>query len=197
MANISKSLDYLFVSKVRVKALKYFFDNQDKPIHLRAIARELNEEINAVRRELLRLAEIKLIKEASRGNRKYYSLNPAFHFYEELDSMMMKSFGIGDKIIKNQAKLGTIYFAALTYSYVNNVRLSHKDIDLIIVGDVNLEMVSSMVKEYEEKLQREINYTVLRLGEFNIRKKRSDQFILSLILSTKILLIGNREEFTT
>lgn len=195
MANISKSLDNLFVSKVRIKALRYFFDNQDKPIHLRAIARELNEEINAVRRELLRLTEIKLIKEVSRGNRKYYSLNPSFHYYEELDSMFMKTFGIGDKIIKNQAKLGSVYFVALTYSYVNNVRMSHKDIDLIIVGDVNLDFVSSMVKEYEEKLQREINYTVLRLGEFNIRKKRNDQFIISLLLNTKIMLIGSREEF--
>lgn len=195
MANISKSLDYLFVSKVRVKALKYFFDNQDKPIHLRAIARELNEEINAVRRELLRLTEIRLLRENSRGNRKYYSLNPGFHFYEELDAMLMKSYGLGDRILKNQAKLGTIYFAAFTYSFVNNAHVSHKDIDLIIIGDVNLEVLTEIVKECEEKYQREINYTVLRLGEFNLRKKRSDQFIISLLLSTKILLVGNREEF--
>jgi hypothetical protein len=195
MANISKSLDYLFVSKVRIKALKYFFDNQDKPIHLRAIARELNEEINAVRRELLRLTEIRLLRENSRGNRKYYTLNPGFNLFDELNSMLTKSHGLGDKILKNQAKLGTIYFAAFTYSFTNNSHVSHKDIDLIIIGDVNLDVLTEIIKESEEKYQREINYTVLRLGEFNLRKKRSDQFIISLLLSTKILLVGNREEF--
>ena len=45
------------------------------PIHLRGAVREFNEEINAVRRELNRLEEAKILLTEKRGNRKYFVLN--------------------------------------------------------------------------------------------------------------------------
>lgn len=195
MVGTQKILNYLFISKVRIKCLKYFFFNEDKPIHLRAVARELGEEINAVRRELMRLVEIKLLKSEKRGNKKYFVLNKNFPYFEEFSSVIIKSDGIAEQIIQNQSKLGNIQFVGLTSSYISGVKFSHKEIDLIIVGDVELESISEMVEKEENRLQREINYTVLRLSEFNLRKKRRDPFIINLLLSTRVLVIGDREEY--
>ncbi|MBD3363487.1 hypothetical protein GF362_07265 [Candidatus Dojkabacteria bacterium] len=197
MVSLHKVLRYLFVSKVRIKCLKYFFLNQDVPIHLRGMARELNEEINAVRRELMRLDEIKLLKSTKRGNKKYFSLNFDFPYFEEFCSLFIKSDGLGEDIIKKHNKLGAIYFAALTSAFVSGVNINHKEIDLIIIGDIDLELLGEIVRKEEEKIGREINYTVLKLAEFNLRKKRKDPFITNLLLSTKVLLIGNREEYVS
>lgn len=197
MVSLQKTLNYLFVSKVRIKCLKYFFLHQDVPIHLRAASRELSEEINAVRRELMRLEEIKLLKSDTRGNRKYFSLNLSFPFLEELGGIVLKSSGLGEGIIKNQNKLGNLYFGAFTSSYVSGVKLVQKEIDLILIGEVDLTILDDMVSKYEDKVGREINYTVLKLAEFNLRKKRKDPFITNLLLTTKLLLVGNREEYVS
>lgn len=99
MANLTKSLDALFISKVRIKSLKYFIFHPDVPIHLRAAVRELKEEINAVRRELNRLDEIGLLTSEVRGNRKYFSLNFKHPLLEELTGIFHKAFGLGGEII--------------------------------------------------------------------------------------------------
>lgn len=197
MINLQKTLNFLFVSKVRIKCLKYFFFHQDIPIHLREVARELKEEINAVRRELLRLTEIKLLKVDTRGNRKYFSLNPDSCFFEELNSLIFKSYGLGGDIIKNQTSLGNITYAALSYSCVSGVRMDKNDIDVIIIGEVDMNVLSEIIHGFEEKTERELNYTVLKLGEFELRKKRRDPFIVNMLLATQVMLIGNRGEYAS
>lgn len=195
MVSLQKTLNFLFVSKVRIKCLKFFYFNQDIPIHLRAVARELREEINAVRRELMRLEEIKFLKSTIRGNKKYFSINPYFPFFEEIKSIIYKSDGIGEALVVSQNKIGNIYFAALSGSFVNGIRMHESEIDMLIVGDVDMSVLSGIVKKEEEKIGREINYSVLKLSEFNLRKKRKDPFIIKILLETQVLIIGNREEY--
>jgi hypothetical protein len=197
MINLQKALSYLFVSKVRVKALRYFFNNKDEKIHLRAVTRELQEEVNAVRRELLRLVEITFLETITLGNKTYYSLNKEFPFFEELLSVLSKSEGLGEEILKTKDRLGIIYFAALTTSYINKSQKGHKDIDLVIVGDVDLETLGSLIVRQEKKEDREINYTVMKLGEFNLRKKRIDPFMQKILADCQIILIGNRVDFNS
>lgn len=194
MANARKSLDFLFISKVRIKALKYFFFHPDVPMHLRGAVRELNEEINAVRRELQRLEECKILKTDKKGNRKYFSLNFNHPFFNELLAIMHKSFGLGGDIVRNEGRIGEIDFAILTSTYTKGIRLGVHDVDLIVVGQVDISYLSEIVSKAEKLLDREINYTVLKSTEFDIRKKRRDPFVIELLLSSKILLIGNQEE---
>ena len=49
----------------------------------------------------------------------------------------------------------------------------------------------------EKQLNREINYTVLKKSEFDVRKKRRDPFVAELLVANKILLIGNQEELVS
>lgn len=191
MANILKSLESLFISKVRIKALRYFVFNPDKPIHLRAAVRELKEEINAVRRELNRLDEIGLITSETKGNRKYFTLNPQHPILPELMAIFHKSFGLGGNIVQNEKKLGSIKYAILTANYFNPQSSNAQAVDLVIVGQVDLPSINAMIEDAEKKLGREIHYTVMRDHEFILRKKRKDSFIIELLVGYKILLIGN------
>lgn len=194
MANLTKSLDSLFISKVRIKALKYFLFNRES-IHLRGAVRKLNEEINAVRRELTRLEEIGLLKSDKQGNRKYFSLNETHPLLNELMGVFHKSFGLGGEIVKNQDKLGEINYALLTsYYYKRKHPKGQSVVELVMIGDVKLDKLQSIVHEAEQKLGREINYTVMKPSEFTLRKKRRDPFVFELLMDDGIVLLGDLDK---
>lgn len=193
--NLTKSLDHLFISKVRIKSIKYFVFNPDIPIHLRGLVRELKEEINAVRRELTRLDEIGFIRSETRGNRKYFLLNRDYIFLPELLSLFHKTFGLGGLLIKNMEHLGEVEFAALTGTVINFLPPNPNVIDLILVGQLELSSLADLIHEAEKKLSREINYTVMKSSEFVLKKKRRDAFIMQMLSANKIMLKGNVEEF--
>ncbi|MEI7579214.1 MAG: hypothetical protein WCJ58_04205 [bacterium] len=193
MSNVFKSLDALFISKVRIKALKYFVLNPEVPIHLRGAVREFDEEINAVRRELSRLEEIGFLTSEPRGNKKYFALNSRHIFLDELTSIIHKSFGLGGAIVKNASKIGEVKFAVLTENYIRNLAQANK-VDLIVVGEVNLDSLAAIVAEVEKNLNREVHYAVLKAAEFLLRKKRRDVFIMDFLMSNKTFLIGHSED---
>ena len=189
-----KNLDYLFISKVRIKTLKYFLFNPENPLHLRGLVRELKEEINAIRRELNRLEEVGFVRAEARGNRKFFILNKDYVFLDELMGLFHKSFGVGGALLNDIGKLGEINFIILTGSFTYFVAPNKDIIDLVVIGNVNVETLTQIVGEAEKKLNREINYTVMKNSDFLLKKKRRDVFVMQLLLSKKILIAGNFEE---
>ncbi len=191
-------MEFLFVSRVRIKLLQYFFSNPEVPIHLRAAVREIKEEINAVRRELVRMEEFKLLTIDVRGNRKYYALNPGGPFLDELRGIVLKTFGLGGDIIRNLNKLGEVHFAILTGSYTSstNAHMTHP-LDLVLIGNVDLPELTSIVAEHEKRSEKEVNYTVFSLADFNLRKRRKDAFVGELLLAPKVMLVGTQEQLLT
>lgn len=190
-----KSLEMFFVSKVRIKALRYFMMNPTTPIHLRGAVREFKEEINAVRRELFRLEETGLIRMDAQANRKYFKLNTDHPFLSELMSMFHKTYDFGGEIIANAKKLGSIEFAILTESYTKGIFIGDQVLDFAIVGTVDMTLLNEIIKKYEDKSGREIHYTVLKPSEYQIRKRRKDDFIMNILVQDIVMLVGDRDEF--
>jgi hypothetical protein len=194
MYSTRKTLEKLFISKVRIKVLKYFLLHPDKPIHLRAAVREFDEEINAVRRELERLESVKMLIAEKKGNRKYFQTDKAHPYFDELLPLFHKAYGLGGEIMINENKIGRIEFALLTNAYAKNNRQGQNDVDMLLVGDINLDVVAEIINKFEQKDGREIHYTILKSTEFNLRKKRKDAFVLDILMQPKIMLLGKAEE---
>ncbi len=194
MRDLKKAVKYLFISKVRIKILSLFFLHPDVPYHIRGVVREIGEEINAVRRELLRLEEIKLLKSEKKGNRLYFTLLDSFPFYNELLTIVYKTYGLGGEIVRCKKELGDVKFALLTKAYTKGIRSSMNDIDLILVGKVNVPALTAAVQRAERQTGREINYTVLKESEFILRKKRRDSFVQEMLQGSKVMLIGNEDD---
>ena len=190
-----KSLEQLFVSKVRVKSLQYFLQNTKHPIHLRALVRELDEEINAVRREVMRLVDMELLLLESKGNRKYFNTNTEHPFFEHLLKIFYKSFGLGHEIISNKSKLGDVNFAILTNSYTKELQHSESTVDLILIGNIETNVIENIIEKFEKNTSKEVRYTILKLSEFTLRKRRRDRFILDLIFQDNLMLIGSHSDF--
>lgn len=183
------------ISKTRVKLMELFFSQPGEMYYVREITRATKEEINAVRRELERMLEYGLVRMEARGNRSYYSLNPKYVYFQELQQMVAKSIGLGLKLRKLQRKLGTIAFAMFSAKFVQHKRPHADEVDVLIIGDVVLPELQALIKEEEEKLQREINYAVFSEEEFQFRKTRRDPFIMDILYGSRVMVIGSEEDF--
>lgn len=187
----------IFVSEVRVNILKTMLPNPEEQLHVRAIVRAVGTEINAVRRELKRLYKLGLMKKRPSGNRIYYFVDTSHAYYPELLSLVAKEEGLGAEIIKNQKKLGDVKFAVLSRGYSRGRKSNVLDVDLFMVGAVNIDVLQEIVKKIEKEEEREINYSVLGEDEFIYRKRKNDTFVNRILMQSRTFLIGDEEEFSS
>jgi DNA-binding transcriptional ArsR family regulator len=181
------------ISRVRNKILCLLFDDPQKMYYVRELTRASGEEINAVRRELEHLDKAGIVVKEHRGNRIYYQANIAYDYYEDLLSIVAKSTGIGQAIRDNRKELGKIKFAMLSGKYARNKPRETGDVDLLIVGTINLDKANELIKTEERRRTTEINYTVMTQEEFIFRKSRRDPFLLGILSRSRIMVIGDEE----
>lgn len=194
MANLT---DFI-VSKVRVKLIKTFLEEPSEMYHVRELVRRTSEEINAVRRELARMEEAGMLKKEPRGNRLYYWFRDDYGFYTELLMLVTKTTGLGGAIRKNRGRLGKINFVMFSREFIR--KSEKKDasaVEVFIVGDVVLPELASLIRQEESKRNQEINYTPMTAEEFNFRKSRRDPFVLGILTGTRVMIIGEEEEFVS
>ncbi|MFC1790385.1 hypothetical protein ACFLZP_02805 [Patescibacteria group bacterium] len=185
----------LFVSKVRAKLFQIFFDHPGEIYHVRGLVRLAGEEINAVRRELLRMENFGLAKKEPRGNRLYYWLDKKHLLYQDLLSLVSKTIGLGKTIIKNKNKLGKVKFVMLSGNFARRLpRSEENEVDLLVIGKIVLPELGRLVSAEEQRLGREINYTVMNKEEFDFRKRRRDPFILAVLSGSRIMILGDEQD---
>lgn len=188
-------LEDLIISRVRVKMLQLFFYSLGQMYHVREIVRRLDEEINAVRRELTHLEKAGLLEKERRANRLFYMLRRDYPLYFDLLELISKTTGLGGGIIKNKAKLGKIKFALISGRFLRGLpRLASTDIDLLVVGKVVIPELAQLVRAEEVRREKELNYTVMSEEEFAFRKRRKDPFILGILTRSKVMIVGDEED---
>ncbi|HBL52022.1 MAG: hypothetical protein A3D24_03655 [Candidatus Blackburnbacteria bacterium RIFCSPHIGHO2_02_FULL_39_13] len=190
------ALTDFIVSKVRVKLFKVFLENPKEMYHVRDLVRKVSEEINAVRRELLRMEEAGMVKKESRGNRLYYWFREEYPYFQEILQMVSKASGLGYAVRKSRGKLGKISYVVFSGEFVRHSDRSSADqVDVLVVGDVVLPELASLIRQEESKRKREINYSPMSRDEYQFRKSRRDPFILSFLTGSRIMIIGDEVEF--
>lgn len=184
----------LFISRVRVKLLEIFLTNPVEMYHVRELVRRTGEEINAVRRELAHLEKAGLLKKEPRGNRLYYWPRSDFLFFNELCSMVAKTSGIGQEILKNRTKIGKISYVCFSVKFVKRMPREKDEVDILVVGDIVLPELAALIRSEETKREGEINYTVMTQEEFDFRKRRRDPFLLGVLAAAKVMIIGQETD---
>ncbi|MFZ3301865.1 MAG: hypothetical protein WA152_04090 [Microgenomates group bacterium] len=190
------SLNDIITSKVRVKILDLFYSNLTEMYHVRGIVREIGEEINAVRRELERFEKVGILKKEPRGNRVYYFVNKDYSGYGDLVQIVSKSTGLGKAIIESKNKLGKVGIVMFSGKFARRKPRKDDSVDVLVVGEIVLPELAAIIRTYESKLGREINYTVMTREELDYRKKRRDPFLQSIFLGSRVMIIGDEEELT-
>lgn len=187
-------MEELFVSKVRVKVLQLFLSSSEDLFHVRDIVRRVDEEINAVRRELARMEKYGMAASEWRANRRFYHFRKDYKFYPELLALVIKSTGLGGAIVKKKQQLGKVKFAMMATRFARNENSRPDDVDLLIVGQIVLPELQSLISDEQAKREKEINYSFMDEAEFGFRVRRRDPFIIGVLVQPKIMLIGNESE---
>jgi len=186
-------LSDLITSKTRVKLLTVFLTQPHEMYHVRECVRRTEEEINAVRRELLLLEKKGVLHKEPRANRVYYFLAKDYPFYYDLLRIGAKTIGLGKTILENRAKLGKIKYAMFSGKFVRRIKEVPEDVDLMIVGTVVLPELAILIRNEEMRLGTEINYTAMTEEEFKFRKQRTDPFLVTILGGSRLMLIGDEE----
>ena len=128
-------LGTLITSKTRVKLLLKFFLNPETRAYLRELSTEFGESTNAIRVELNRLTEAKLLEKGSNGRMVMYHANTKHSFFKDIQKVVKKYIGIDTLAEELIAKLGDVQAAYVIGDYAKGMDTGL--IDLVIVGNIN------------------------------------------------------------
>ena len=190
---MAKLSDFI-TSRVRIKLLQAFLSQPQEMFYVRELTRLIEEEINAVRRELSRMQNAGMVQSEKRGNRLYYQFRPNYPFFSELLGLVTKTTPVGRSIINNRSKLGFVKYAFISQRLVRSLPRQENELDLVIIGKVIMPQLDQIVKKLEKRLDTEINYSSMTEEEFKYRKNRKDPFITNVLLQPHIMLIGSEDK---
>ncbi|KKW43007.1 MAG: hypothetical protein UY92_C0001G0021 [Candidatus Magasanikbacteria bacterium GW2011_GWA2_56_11] len=195
-------LEHLFGSKTRVKLLRILFRFPDRSFFVREMARTLEVQINAVRREIEILMSVGLLREVEEKKgpdeeiqagamlRKYYRLDKEATLYPELHALLVKEQLLGEEqFVKDlQSKIGTPELLLLTGRFTHDDRAPS---DILIVGsDIKDKIVARLVADYEKDFGFPIRYTIMDHQEFTDRRYVMDKFLFSLFEANHVKAVN-------
>lgn len=175
-------------SETRKKILQLFFSDLNKRYYLRELEKILNISVGNIRRELLSLEKIGLFKREKVGKQVYYFLNKGSAFFEDFKNIVFKTIGIQGKLKKELEKIKGIKQAFIFGSFAKNKENSLSDIDLMIIGKVDEDLLISKISKLENLFKREINYHLIDEKEWE-EKSKKDSFVKNIISGPKIKII--------
>lgn len=187
-------LQHIIPSKARRKILEFFFHHPNENYYLRKIVRDINEEVNAVKRELDILTEEKLLLRERRLNKVYYSLNKSYRLYDEFTRIFTKTGFFAESVYKNISKIGKVRFIAVSVKFGKKLPIKEDEIYALIIGIIVIPEIESIIKDSEKEYGFTINYTVMTDDEFIFRKKNNDPFVWRFLRQPKVMLIGNEDD---
>lgn len=189
-------IEQLFGSKTRVKLLKLFYSNPNRSFFVREITRKIDEQINSVRRELSNLLSIGIITSDNTNNKLYYEVNQKFGYYEPLRQIFgggltptSTTITVHDEKSEAETDLksvGHVELAVLTGQFTRD---NSAGVDILIIGDVNLNALQKYVDELEAKESKALRYAVMSLSDFKYRQQIRDRFATSIQRAKKQVLI--------
>jgi len=187
---MSKTTEKIFGSRIRAKILGWLFTHPEESFFVRQIALILKEDPTNVSREMAKLEELGILRSKRNGNLKHFQANQECPFFQELKGLILKTTGVAGRIRASLDKLAGIEYAFIYGSYAKGEEKADSDVDLLIIGDVDMDRLDSNLGKLEKTLGREINYVLYSMEEFKSKKKAKDGFLMDVLRGKKIMLVG-------
>jgi len=182
-------LKSLFISKVRIRVLEKYMADLDKSYHVRGLVRELGEEINAVRRELLNLKKADILFSTKDGNKIMYTVNKKCPIWE-LRGMFFKESKIGKTLYENLSTVEGIKVVIVTEAFLKEKYEIPTDIDMLFIGEMKIKDLSTVMSSLEKELGRVIKFAAMKVEDYEFGKKKRDPILMNALSKDKILILG-------
>ncbi len=188
--NLKKAWSILIISKTRRRLLEVFFARPREKFYIRELSHQLGLQINAVRRELLKLERAEILLSERQGNRRFFRLNQRHPLFYPFLLLLEKSQGLGGQIYTRRDRLGDIRLVLASNQFLRWDKEA-EGVDLIIVGRIVLPELGVIIRREEKRRGREINYAVMSQKEFRLRYQNNDPFLINFLLRGVAVLLGN------
>jgi predicted nucleotidyltransferase len=151
-------IETLISSKTRIKLLLKFFLNSSTKSYLRNLESEFGESTNAIRLELNKFEEAGMLSSQFEGNKKIYQANIKHPLFNDINSIVLKYTGIDWIVEYLVKKLGDVQKVYLTGSFAKGK--NDEIIDLIIVGNIDIDFMNELCLKIKIKINKEIRYKI-------------------------------------
>jgi len=181
--------------KTRQAVLALLYGRADSSFYTKQILDAVKSGRGTVQRELKNLTDTGIIIREVQGRQVYYHANEKCPIFDELKSIVRKTFGVADVIRQSLASSARkIRIAFIFGSVARSADDRRSDIDLMVVGRISFGDVVSLLGPAEEKLAREINPVVYPIAEFKKKVKDDHYFVRTVLEDEKIFVIGDDHE---
>ena len=180
-----KLLEKLVIEDTVAKSGVWFF--------IRELCRDTDEQINAVRRELMNLEHLGILKSYEQNKKKYYAMNRNSLIYEQIRDMFLKAYNIMVPIKeffkwRKNLDLVTISDAILDFrnETTNNI------VDIFIIGELDkIEFNNFLEKTF---FWKKVKYAIMSLEDFTNRLEYNDKLVLSILAQKGNVFLRDRLE---
>ncbi|MBU1180398.1 nucleotidyltransferase domain-containing protein [Patescibacteria group bacterium] len=173
-------------SKIAIKILGYYFLNPDKKHYVNELAGMLEADPGNLFRKLQELQAEGILVSFKQGNQKYFGLNKKYPLLKEIKKTYNVKYGLTGRLKEIASRIKNLKEAYIFGSYAKNSLQQESDIDILLIGGHSALEAKRKILPLQNEIKREINIIDLTPKEFNLRKRRKDEFIKN-IFSNKII----------
>lgn len=187
--------DTLF-SKTQQRVLALLFGQAQRSFYANEIIALAAIGSGAVQRELSKLVKSALVTVKKVGNQKHYQANHDAPIFDELRSIVLKTFGVADVLrVALQPHWQEIDVAFVYGSMAKGTEQAHSDIDLMVIGSMasNTQLLAAL-QPAQQQLGRSINPTLYTPEEWRQRIDEGKSFVVRVLEQPKIFVKGSDNE---
>ena len=182
------------LTKNRAALLRLFYTNPDQSYYMQEIGRILGKKPGYFQRTLNTMVDEQILVSEPKVNARYFRANKDYPLYEELKSIIFKTVGVLGSIRQIFRNLESVKYCFIYGSFAKDEQTSMSDIDLVVIGDADQDMINKKLDRLEQSLKREINYKMYGLNEFRRALRNEEPFISEIMRDKKIMVIGDENE---
>ena len=186
-------LEHILSSRARAEIFRLLFGLEHRELHGRELARRSGLAIGTVRHELKNLENLDLIIARRDGNRLYYQANASHPLHREIHHLVLKTTGLVE-VLQEALSGSDVDLAFVFGSIARDEEQAESDVDLMVVGRLGLRDLSSRLAPVSERIGREINPYILSVEEFIQRREKGEHFIVRVLESPRLFVIGTEYE---
>lgn len=185
------SIDVLFgESRVRREILLRFFARAGVERHVRELARELGWSATMVGRELGRLERAGVLRSERVGSARRFRIDEDSPIATEIRSLVQKTIGVEARLQEALAGVPGVEEAFLYGSYARGDERPASDLDLMVIGPVDQEMLTERLTDVERDLGRDVNVTSYERGELERSQGGGDVFLKNALGGPRVELVA-------
>jgi predicted nucleotidyltransferase len=183
-------------TKNQILILEKFFNDSEKSYYLHEMGRLIGKKPGVFQRDINKLVENGILDSNYQANSRFFKLNKQYPLYAEIKSIFFKTIGIEKKLKDALKEIKNIEIAFIFGSFARNNEDSISDVDLMIIGNPDENLLVVKISKIESLIDREINYHIFSLNDWREKIKENNSFLKNICSRPKIFLIGNQNELS-